>query len=549
MDSLWGSDFVIHNEPSKTKKIINKINKPKDVKIIKEKSIKSSSISIQQKLSLIYEEVNRILGHYKENTLVIRDKYQLEDYFDKAISNGIISIDTETNNSLQPVSCKLMGPCIYTPGMKQAYIPINHTDLEGNLLSNQLTEKDFSEQLDRLNNTKIIMHNGKFDYEVIKCTCGNELNVFWDTFIGARILNENEKAGLKEQFISKINPDQEKYSIDHLFEDIQYAIVDPDIFALYAATDAYMTYLLYEYQLEQFRKAENKNLYSLFMNIEMKVLIPTAEMELNGVSLDLDYSKRLSEKYHKIKEDCDRRIEVELKKYDDIIDKWRLTEEANFHPKSNKPDKTGNFKLQKSKSEQLKNPVELTSPTQFAILLYDVLKTPVVDKNSPRGTGEEIISKIDLPLCKLVLEKRTIEKLIGTYIDKLPECLNPKDNKIHASFNQLGADTGRFSSSEPNLQNIPSRGDAKSIRCMFKASPGCIMIGADFKAQEPKLLATYSQDEHMIEAYNRGKDLYAVIGTKVYKNNYEDNLEFDRDGALNPEGKKRRSACKSILLG
>ena len=87
-----------------------------------------------------------------------------------------------------------MGPCIYTPGKKNAYIPMHHVDSQGSLLENQLTENDFREQLDRLNNTKIIMHNGKFDYQVIKCTCGGiELPIYWDTMIAAKILDENEK--------------------------------------------------------------------------------------------------------------------------------------------------------------------------------------------------------------------------------------------------------------------------------------------------------------------------------------------------------------------
>ena len=87
----------------------------------------------------------------------------------------------------------------------------------------------------------------------------------------------------------------------------------------------------------------------------------------------------------------------------------------------------------------------------MAILLYDILKVGLIDKKTPRGTGEEILQKINLPLCNLILEKRGLEKLIGTYIDKLPACVSEKDNRLHAHFNQLGAGTGRFSSSDPNL--------------------------------------------------------------------------------------------------
>ena len=110
-----------------------------------------------------------------------------------------------------------MGLCLYTPGKKNAYIPVNHVNLvTGELLPNQVTEEEIHDELERLVDTKIIMHNGKFDYQVVKCTCKNELKVYWDTMIGARILDENERASLKQQYIMKIDPSIEKYSIEPL---------------------------------------------------------------------------------------------------------------------------------------------------------------------------------------------------------------------------------------------------------------------------------------------------------------------------------------------
>lgn len=470
MSSLWGEEFTIKETPKQAKKIIDKINKPKAVKTVTEKTLKSKTLSIRDKLNFIYSEVDRILGKYKENTVVIRDKATLVDYFDEAIKNGEIAIDTETNNSLDPLTCVLMGPCIYTPGKKNAYIPMHHVDSQGSLLENQLTENDFREQLDRLNNTKIIMHNGKFDYQVIKCTCGGiELPIYWDTMIAAKILDENEKrAGLKYQYIDKIDSSQEKYDIEHLFEGIEYAVVDPEIFALYAATDAFMTYKLYKWQQEQFNKEENKNLMNIFMNVEMPVIQVTAEMELTGVCIDIEFSKRLSIKYHNMLSEVDNKIGLELNNYSDIITKWRNTEEANYHPTSKVKNKNGEFNTQKSKNEQLFDPPQVSSPTQLAILLYDVLNVGIIDSKYPRGTGEEILKKIKLPICDLILEKRGLEKLLNTYIDKLPECINPKTGRLHAHFNQLGAGTGRFSSSDPNLQNIPSHNN--EIRMMFTSS-------------------------------------------------------------------------------
>ena len=478
--SLWGEEFVVQKpEP---KKVIEKVNNPKDASKVVKKALKNSAIPIEYRLDAIKANVLKILGRFVEDTQVIRTREELSSYIDAAILNGEIAIDTETNNSLDPITCKLMGPCIYTPGQKNAYIPLNHVDVKTRQrLPDQLTEKDVEEEFLRLVNTNIIMHNGKFDYQVIKCTTGVKLKVYWDTFIAARLLDENEKrAGLKEQYKDKIDSSIEKYDIEHLFEDIEYAIVPPEIFALYAATDAFETYQLYKWQQAQFNKPGHEKLLNLLLNIEMPVLEVAAEMELTGVCIDREYAKRLSDKYHIFVEDVDKRIAIQLEEYRDVIQQWRQTPEANF--KATKTNKKGEESLSKSKSEQLKDPPQLTSPTQFAILLYDVLKAPVVDKKSPRGTGEDILVQIDNPLCELVLEKRGLEKLISTYIDKIPSCVNDFDGRLHASFNQLGTDTGRFSSRDPNLQNIPSKN--KEIRLMFLPSPGYVMVGGDFSLQK-----------------------------------------------------------------
>ena len=439
IDSLWGDDFSIKNTKEADLELLEKTKKPLKV-VSSEKSLKSKKTSIEDKLAIIREEVLRILGGYAENTIVIKTKQQLIDYIDKSIQNGIISVDTETDNSLDPITCKLMGPCIYTPGQKNAYIPINHINyVTGERLDWQLTEEDVAEQFKRLENTPIIFHNGKFDYEVIKCTTGVPLKIYWDTMIGARMLNENERAGLKEQYIAKIDPSIEKYDIEHLFSGIEYAIVDPEIFALYAATDAFMTYKLYEWQLKQFNLPDNKRIFDVFKNVEIPVITVAAQMELDGVEIDKEYATRLSEKYHKKSEELDKLIETELKKYDSVIAQWRLTPDANYHP----PKKAGSGEG-KSKAEQLDDPVSISSPTQLAILIYDVLQYKSVDKKMPRGTGEDILVKLNekyqIPLCDLILQKRGLEKLIGTYIDKLPECVSPKDGRLHAQFNQLGTD-------------------------------------------------------------------------------------------------------------
>ena len=465
LDSLWGDDFVIKETPKQAKKVIEKIKQPKtDVKSVK-RAVSSKKLSIEDKLKLITEEVNRILGRYKSNTQVITTYADLVSYIDKSIENKVIAIDTETNNSLDPITCKIMGGCIYTPECKNAYIPINHTTLTGERLNWQITENQLAEQFSRLIEAKtdIIMHNGKFDYEVIKCTCGVELPITWDTMIGAKVLDENERsAGLKQQYIDKIDPSIEKYSIDHLFSDIEYAVVDPNVFALYAATDSYMTYKLYEWQLAKFNDPDLSRLFDMFKRIEMPLVPVVAEMELAGVDFDIEYDERLSKKYHKKLDELDSKIADELEKLKPQIDIWRLSSDANY-----KPAKKNGAGEGKSKNEQLSDPINVASPTQLAILLYDILGIKAVDKKNPRGTGEDILERIQHPLAKLLLERRGLMKLITAFIDSLPAWVNPKTGRIHCHFNAYGAATGRFSSSEPNLQQIPSHNH--ELRLLFRA--------------------------------------------------------------------------------
>lgn len=485
INNLW-TDLSLTDTKEKTAKILAKAAKPlKTVKVLSDEALlKSKKVSLQDKLVIIERNVNRVLGNKKDSTLVIRTADDLRSYINLAIINGVLSVDTETNNSKDPLTCKLMGPCLYTPGQKQVYIPVNHKDLTTHeLLPDQLTEDIIHQELERakLAGTKIIMHHAKFDYKVIKCTTGLALVPYWDTMIAAKILNENEPARLKWQYKTKIDPDMDVYSIETFFAGIEYAYVPPELFALYAATDAYDTYKVYEYQLKEFQKPGHEKLFDLFLNIEMPVVEVTSEMELYGVNIDKELSTRLLTKWTEKSRKNTEALDQEMLKYAPVIAKWRTSAQATYRtPKLDKEtgvqrvDKKGNKLFNKSKAEQLSDPVELTSPTQLAILLYDILKIPPVDPTNPRGTGDEILKEIQLPIAKLLSEKRAIDKLINSFLVPLPELVRD-DGRIHAEFNQLGTDeknvvTGRFSSKAPNLQQIPSRGVGASIRMLFTAS-------------------------------------------------------------------------------
>lgn len=567
IESLFGESIEIDLSNSnssflnKLKKVKTKtLEKPTDLEnedsIVK--YLKSSKVELKDKLDLIKAKVESVLGWRKQTTLVIRDKNTLHDYISKAIENDVIAIDTETNNSIDPFTCKIMGLCIYTPNRLSAYVPINHTVCgQATLLENQLTEQDLNVELSRLTNAKIIMHNADFDYRVIKNTCNVSLNIYWDTMLATYCIDENDigHAGLKEQYITKINPSQSKYQIDHLFAGVEYKDVDPDIFALYSATDAIMTYELYLYQKNILEKPENAGSLKVLLNVEMPLVPVVANMEDTGICIDKEYSERLRQKYQKQLDEVDRQIQEELTKLKPTIDAWRLTKEANIK-----------FDGKKSKAEQLEDPINMASSTQMGILLYDILKIPVVNKKQPRSTDkttlDTIADKYDIPLAKLKKKRAGIKILLDTFIEKLPSVLSSKDGRLHGSFNQYGAVTGRFSSSNPNLQNIPSK--AHDIRAMFRPTEGYKLIGSDYSAQEPRLTTFMSKDKTMYKAYNEGKDLYCVIAQQINHNNYEDNLEYYPEGTvLNIDGKevicgkdtnsyaegtKRRKQAKVVLL-
>ena len=294
------SDFNIDLSKQSPEKLARKAASAEEGEVDAAKVLKSKKVSLEEKLALIKLKVLEVLGKQKKNVVVIKTKEDFEDYVSKAIEFGRIAVDTETNNSTDPMTCQLMGLCLYYAGGKQAYIPVNHVDYEtGERLAWQLTEADCREQLQRIKDagTFVVMHNGKFDYEVIKCTCDIELEPDWDTMIGAHLLNENELKGLKIQYTTKIDPTQDKYDIESLFT-VPYKYVDPDIFALYAATDSMMTDKLYLYQVAIFEAPGNERLYWLLKNIEMPIVKVAGDIELIGVCIDQEFGEKLRLKFN-----------------------------------------------------------------------------------------------------------------------------------------------------------------------------------------------------------------------------------------------------------
>ena len=526
-------------------------SKAQDIAIAKKANSKSKTATktvkggISGRIAEIKAMVETNLGKFKDDYLIINELESLKSYLSKCVENNVISIDTETTG-LDPLQDQLVGICIYTPNEKAAYIPLNHKSyITGAKSNNQLDMKLVKSEFEKLLKSKldIIMFNACFDIRVLRNGLGlKDIYCTWDCYLAERLMNENEPhRGLKPVHNKYcLEGKGDAFSFDALFNGITFDLIPILIAYLYAAHDAVITYELYEFQKpylipgnELCKEYELEDVAWVFYNIEMPCIKVVADMEDTGVGFDVEYCAKLSEKYGKIMDEKLQKFEELCSLYQTEIDTYRL----------------------KHIDSKLSNPINISSPTQIAILLYDVLKVQSVDKKSPRGTGEEILIKIAdkekgssiSNLCKSILEYREVAKLMSTYIDKMPECVNPKDGRIHCKFNQYGADTGRFSSQDPNLQNIPSHN--KDIRKMFKATDGYVLMSSDYSQQEPKVMAQMCGDERMLNAFREGKQIYAEIASLAFNTTYENCLEFRPDGTLNPEGKERRTQAKSILLG
>lgn len=510
-------------------------SKASDSAIIKKAKTKStvttkkSGGNIVDRVKTIVAKVETALGKYADETLIIQDEQTLHDYIDMCVSKGICGVDTETTG-LDPLRDILVGVGIYTPGEKTAYIPINHISyVTGQRVKNQLDEDVVGRELARLEGIDIDMFNAVFDIRVLMHGTKTRLKCTWDASLASRCLNENEPVKKLKPLHKKyiLHGEDDAFTFDDLFTPELFRMTPIKTAALYAAHDPKITVEYAEYQREVFRTRESlKDVFWVFKNIEMPCVDAVVDLENTGVAFDLEYNAKLKEKYHALLDEKEANFFKVCDMYKDEIEAY--------------DGKT-----------RLDNPINIQSVPQLQALLYDIAKIePIIDKKTKkptRSTSEETLQKLKHPLADAILEYRSFSTLVSTFIDKLPECVNPEDGRIHCKFNQYGADTGRFSSSDPNLQNIPSHN--KDIRKMFKATDGYIMMSADYSQQEIKGMAQMCGDEGMIEAFRQGKDFYAEIASVAFGYPYEECREFRPDGTTNPDGKERRAQAKSILLG
>jgi DNA polymerase-1 len=255
--------------------------------------------------------------------------------------------------------------------------------------------------------------------------------------------------------------------------------VDVNLLCDYAAEDADITF-----QLKQILEPElrENQLEKLFFEIEMPLMKVLATMERNGVRIDSEALKQSSE---------------------------ILTAEA--------------IKIEEEIHQMAGYSFNVASPAQVGEVLFDRLKLDDKAKKTKTGqysTSEDVLEKIRSkhPIVEKILDFRGLKKLLSTYIDALPQLINPNTGKVHTSFNQTVAATGRLSSTNPNLQNIPIRdAQGKEIRKAFIPDEGCVFLSADYSQIELRIMAHLSNDHNMLEAFNSGHDIHTATAAKIYK--------------------------------
>lgn len=421
----------------------------KDQQLLKKAAapVKTSSVTLKGSTKLI-DRIQAITSFVKSKFEGKEDELELittEDhlikYIDKCIENNVISIDTETTG-LDPILDKIVGICIYTPGMKAAYIPINHISYITELrCANQLEIPFLTEQFQRLvdSDVKTIWFNAPFDIRFL----GNHINVwmkpYFDTSVAAMCLNSAEPDGSKS-----LKALHKKYcwgnrgealTFGKLFDNMPFNLIPIDVAYLYAASDAIYTYELYEFQAQyleptgQYYESHNmQGVSNVFFNIEMKSMPTFISMEQNGIALDYDHAEKIHKKYHYLADKMKQNLLKACEPYQELIDDYKRK-----HPMC-----------------RLTDPINFDSPTQLAIIFYDVLGLKSPDQKNPRGTGADVLEHLEHPIAKAVSDNRAFTKVLSAFIDTLPETAKMyPDKRIHCSLKQYGTETGRVSCRNP----------------------------------------------------------------------------------------------------
>lgn len=436
----------------------------------------------------------------------INTDYQLVDteekrkrIFQKLLTSKNLSLDTETTGT-EPMEAELVGMSFSIAENEAFYVPVPPDREEAVKIVAQF--RPVFENEDSLK----IGQNIKYDMIVLQ-NYGAELKGrLFDTMIAHYVLQPELRHGM--DYLAEIYLHYKTISIEELIgpkgkNQRSMRDLDPKDVYLYACEDADVTLKL-KNVLEKELKANDAE--TLFYDIEMPLVPVLVHIERNGVLLDTEALKQSSAHFTAEMQ----RIEQEI---------YEMAGES----------------------------FNIASPKQVGEVLFDKLQ--IVEKAKKTKTGQYVTSEEVLeslrhkhPVVEKILEHRGLKKLLGTYIDALPQLINPRTGRVHTSFNQTVTATGRLSSSNPNLQNIPIRDEnGKEIRKAFIPDEGCLFFSADYSQIELRIMAHLSKDKDMIDAFLSNHDIHAATAAKIYKTDLK---EVDADMR-----RKAKTANFGIIYG
>ena len=417
-------------------------------------------------------ESHKTVSHKYELIDNEMDMRRICDFF---LTKQKLSFDTETT-STDAISAELVGLSFAVEPFKAFYVPVPENREEAMKVLEIFRPVYESERILKVG------QNVKYDLEVL-ANYGIELKgEMFDTMIAHYLLQPELRHNM--DYMAEVYLNYQTIHIDELIgprgkNQKSMRDVPPADVCEYASEDADITLQLYN-ALEP--KLKESDLYPLFRDIEMPLVRVLAEMEMNGVLIDTNALKETSVAF------TERMLELERKIYEEAGEEFNIS-----------------------------------SPRQVGDILFEKLKIVEKAKKTKTGqyvTSEEVLQQLKnkAPIVSNILAYRGLKKLLGTYVDALPKLINPRTGHIHTSFNQTVTATGRLSSSDPNLQNIPVRGeDGKDIRRCFIPEPGCLFFSADYSQIELRVMAHLSNDANMIEAFREGHDIHTATAAKIYK--------------------------------
>ncbi|GIU49721.1 DNA polymerase I [Shewanella sp. KT0246] len=398
----------------------------------------------------------------------------------------LIAVDTETT-SLNYMEAKLVGISFAVEVGKAAYLPLTHDYLDA---PEQLPLDYALEQLRPIlesDTVKKVGQNLKYDISIFANAGITLKGVRFDTMLESYVFNSvasrHDMDGLALKYLGHKNISFEeiagKGAKQLTFNQIDLAIASP-----YAAEDADITLRLHEHLWPRVEK--ESSLASVFNELELPLIQVLSDIERQGVLID---SMLLSQQSDELAQKID---ELETKAYEIAGEKFNLS-----------------------------------SPKQLQALFFEKLGYPII-KKTPKGapsTAEDVLIELalDYPLPKLILQHRSLSKLKSTYTDKLPLMVNSETGRVHTSYHQANAATGRLSSSEPNLQNIPIRTEeGRRIRQAFIAPEGRKVLAADYSQIELRIMAHLSQDKGLLTAFAENKDIHKATAAEVFGVHFEE---------------------------